>query len=81
MVQTRYMFRRGQSMRFSGKIVQVARPSLENSLAVGIVGTAYMAIAGGEIFGLYILFPEDDSALKVVWNLLFTEAELEELPR
>ena len=67
-------------MRFSGKLVQVARPTLENSLAMGIVGTAYMAIAGGEIFGLYILFPEDDTVLNVVWDMLFTEAELEELP-
>ena len=58
---------------------QVAHPAHENSFAIGVVGTAYMAVGGVTVLGLYVLDPDDPSDLEIVEHLLFAEAELEEL--
>ncbi len=59
------------------KLVQVVRPAMGNSSAIGIVGMAHPAIipAGRS---LYMLDPENLDDLETVEALLFTEAELEE---
>ena len=59
--------------------VQVARPTVENSLAQGVVGMALPAINGGNR-GLYFLMADDNDDLEKVEGLLFSEAELEPLP-
>ena len=73
-------------MTLSGKLVQVARPTTENSLAQGAVGVAW-AVAGmgidedevEETADLYLLEPESPSDQEKVAGLLFTEGELEAL--
>ncbi len=49
-------------------------------MAMGIIGTAYIAVGGAEVRGQYVIDPDDPSDLEIVENLLFTETELEELP-
>ena len=75
-------------MTLSGKLVQVARPTTENSLAQGAVGVAW-AVAGmgideedevEETADMYILEPESPVDQEKVEGLLFTEGELEALP-
>ena len=66
-------------MTLANQRVQVARPTLENSLAMGIVGTAYLAVGSVTVMGLYAIEPDDPSDLEIVEHLLFAEAELEEL--
>ena len=68
----------------NAKLVQVARPTPENSLAQGMVGTVWSVRAMGDdlpskgyVPHLYLLEPEGfDSQQKVV-GLLFTGGELE----
>jgi hypothetical protein len=74
-------------MTLSGKLVQVARPTQENSLAEGMVGTAWSALdmddgAASAASGpdLYILEPEGLDDQEKIAGLLFSEAELEPLP-
>ena len=59
------------------KLVQVVRPAMGNSSAIGIVGMAHPAIIPADR-GLYMLDPENIDDLEKVEALLFTEAELEE---
>ena len=71
-------------MTLSGKLVQVARPIPENSLAQGAVGTAWTVAEVGiddvETADMYILEPESLADQEKVEGLLFTEGELEALP-
>ena len=61
-----------------GKLVQVARPTLEHSLLQGVVGTAWWL---GIMFpDWYVLAPEDSDDQAKVLGVLFGEQELEELP-
>ena len=64
-------------MPIRGCLVQVIRPTDENAIAAGIVGTAYRAVP--EVESLFILDPNDPSDLEVVGQLYFTEDELERL--
>ena len=71
-------------MVLSGKLVQVARPTPENSLAQGMVGTAWSVrdMEDGvpnnvSIPDLYLLEPEGFADQEKVAGLLFTEGELE----
>ena len=69
-------------MQFSGTLVQVARPSTENSLAEGVVGFAWLVVPlsrTGSI-GFYRLKPEEQDDQPPVAGLLFSAAELEALP-
>jgi hypothetical protein len=65
----------------SGTLVQVARPSLENSLADGVVGFAWLADQRSQTNSvcLYRLKPEEQDYQLPVEGLLFSEAELEAL--
>ncbi len=69
-------------MTLSGKLVQVARPTPEHSLAQGAVGVAWPAgildIDTGDMY--YSLEPESPADQEKVAGFLFTEGELEELP-
>ena len=74
-------------MTLSGKLVQVARPTQENSLAEGMVGTAWSAIdmdddptSAGSAPDMYILEAEGLEDQEKIAGLLFSEAELEPLP-
>lgn len=64
-------------MPILGHLVQVIRPTLENAVAAGIVGTAYRAVP--EVESLFILDPSEPGDLEVVGQLYFTEGELERL--
>ena len=74
-------------MTLSGKLVQVARPSTENSLAEGAVGVAWALVAGlwiddvgTTVVAMYVLEPESPDDQEKVAGLLFIEAELKPLP-
>ena len=72
-------------MTLSGKLVQVARPTPENSLAQGAVGVAWAVAGMGideeyETVDMYLLEPESADDQEKVAGLLFTEGELEEFP-
>ena len=69
-------------MSLHGKLVQVARPTPENSLAQGVVGTAWLMWPRDSIGipDLYVLEPEIPDDQKLVEGLLFTNVELEPLP-
>lgn len=72
----------GVAVQFSGTLVQVARPSTENSLAEGVVGFAWLVVPlsrTGSI-GFYRLKPEEQDDQPPVEGLLFSAAELEALP-
>ena len=58
-------------------LVQVTRPTHENSAASGVVGTAYRAVP--EVKSLFIINPSDPGDLEVVGQLYFTEGELEQI--
>lgn len=74
-------------MNLSGKLVQVARPTRENSLAQSMVGTAWsVSDMSDDLPGnqgtedLYLLEPEGLDDQEKVAGLLFSETELEPLP-
>ena len=67
-------------MALAHKRVQVARPAEGNSLALGVVGTAYPAVGDARVADLYAVDPDDDDDLIKVEGLLFGESELELLP-
>ena len=69
-------------MVLSGKLVQVARPIPENSLAMGVVGIAYLAWPRVDVGipEMYILVPESLTDQETFGGMLFTEEELEALP-
>ena len=64
-------------MPLTNQRVQVARPARENFSARGIVGTAFPAVGGTRVAGLYVLDPDDTDDLDKVETLLFNESELE----
>lgn len=66
----------------SGTLVQVARPSVENSLAEGVVGFAWLAGPRCQTrsISLYRLKPEGQDDQPPVEGLLFSAAEFEVLP-
>ncbi len=67
-------------MALANKKVQVARPTHENSLAIGVFCTAYPAVGGIEVMGLYVVDPDRAIDIQKLEHLLFGEAELEPLP-
>ena len=64
-------------MPILGCLVQVIRPTRENAVAAGIVGTAYRAVP--EVEFLFILDPDDPRDFDRIGSLYFTEGELERL--
>ena len=64
-------------MTLANKRVRVARPTVENSLAQGVVGMALPVIG---TLGLYYLIPYYGGDMDKVKGMLFSEAELEPLP-
>ena len=58
----------------------MARPADGNSLALGVVGTAYPAVGDSRVADQYAVGPDDDEDLDKVEDLLFSESELEPLP-
>ena len=67
-------------MTLANRRVQVARPAEGSSMVLGVVGTAYPAVGGRRVVGLYIVDPDDPDDLVKVEGLLFGERELELLP-
>ena len=67
-------------MSYRLKKVRVASPSPEHEKAMGVVGQALPAIGGPEAEGKYFLIPSRYYESEKVIDLLFSEAELEELP-
>ncbi len=67
-------------MPFSGSLVQVARPSMENSLAEGVVGIASWVGPLTASIDLYALEPEEPDEQLQLEGLLFSAEELEVLP-
>ncbi len=69
-------------MVLNGRLVQVARPTPDNSLVQGVVGVAHLVwpttIVG--FFDLYLLEAESPDDQERVEGLLFAEGELEALP-
>ena len=49
-------------------------------MALGVIGTAYPAVGGRRVVGLYVVDPDDPDDLVKVEGLLFGETELELLP-
>ena len=49
-------------------------------MALVVVGTAYPAVGGRRVVGLYVVDPDDPDDLIKVEGLLFGESELELLP-
>lgn len=66
-------------MTLAHRRVQVARPTLENSLAQGVVGMA-LPVINGDNRGQYYLMADDEDDLEKIEGLVFSEAELEPLP-
>ena len=68
-------------MTLSNKMVQVARPIPENSLALGVVGAALLMWESDAVGipDMYILDPESPDDQEKVAGLLFTDGELEAL--
>ncbi len=69
-------------MALSGKPVQVARPTPNNSLALGMVGVAHLMWPRVDVGipEMYILVPESLADHERFGGMLFTEEELEALP-
>ena len=67
-------------MTCSGALVQVARPSIENSLAEGVVGIAWWVGPLAVSIDLYALEPEEPDEQIQLKGLLFSAEELELLP-
>jgi hypothetical protein len=70
----------GALMSYRLKKLRVAAPVLEHEQARGVVGRTLPAIGGREAQGKYFVIPNWYSESRKVIDLLFTEAELEELP-
>ena len=68
-------------MVLNGRLVQVVRPTADNSLVQGVVGVTHLVwpttIVG--FSDLYLLEPESPDDQEKVEGLLFTEVELGEL--
>ncbi len=60
--------------------VQVVRRTEGSNMALGVIGTAYPAVGGRSVVGLYVVDPDDPDDLVKVEGLLFGETELELLP-
>ncbi len=69
-------------MVLSGKLVQVARPTPDNILALDMVGIAHLAWPRVDVGipEMYILVPESLADHERFGGMLFTEEELEALP-
>ena len=69
-------------MPFSGTLVQVPRPSIENSLAEGVVDFAWLVgpLSRNGSLDFYRLKPEEQDDQPPVEGHLFSAAELEVLP-
>ena len=67
-------------MTCSGALVQVARPSMENSLTEGVVGIAWWVGPLAASIDLYALEPEEPDEQIQLEGLLFSAEELEVLP-
>ncbi len=67
-------------MPFSGSLVQVARPSMENSLLEGVVGIAWWVGPLTSSIDLYVLEPEEPDEQLQLEGLLLSTEELEVLP-
>ena len=70
----------GGQITLANRRVQVAQPAEGSHMALGVVGTAYPAVGGRRVVGLYVVDPDDKEDLVKVEGLLFSEAELEPLP-
>ncbi len=69
-------------MVLNGRLVQVARPTPDNSLVQGVVGVAHL-VWPSTLVGfsdLYLLEPESPEDQERVEGLLFVDGELEVLP-
>ncbi len=68
-------------MVLNGRLVQVARPIPENSLAMGVVGIAQLAWPRVDVGipEMYILVPQSLADHERFGGMLFTEEELEAL--
>ena len=64
-------------MTLANRRVQVARPAEGSSTALGVIGTAYPAVGGRRVVGLYVVDPDDPGDLVKVEGLLFGATELE----
>ena len=67
-------------MILANRRVRVARRAAGISTSLGVVGTAYPAVGGRRVLGLYVVDPDDPDDLVKVEGLLFGETELELLP-
>ena len=67
-------------MTFSGTLVPVARPSMQNSLAEGVIGIAWWVGPLTASIDLYALEPEEPDEQLQLEGLLFSPEELEVLP-
>ena len=67
-------------MVLANRRVQVIRPAEGSHMALGVIGTAYPAVGGRRVVGLYVVDPDDPDDLVKVEGLLFGETELELLP-
>jgi len=70
----------GGLMNLANMRVRVARREEGSSTSIGVVGTAYLAVGGRRVLGLYVVDPDDPDDLVKVEGLLFSEKELELLP-
>ena len=64
-------------MTLANRRVRVARPAEGSHMALGVVGTAYPALGGRRVAGLYVVDPDDKDDIVKVEGLLFGETELE----
>ena len=67
-------------MTLANQRVQVAHPTFENSLAKGIIGTAFLVPGRLNSMKRYYLEPDVSIHTEIVKGLLFNESELEEVP-
>ncbi len=69
-------------MVLNGRLVQVARPTPDNSLVQGVVGVAHLVWPSTFVgfSDLYLLEPESPEDQERVKGLLFVDGELEVLP-
>jgi len=70
----------GGQITLANRRVQVARPAEGSHMALGVIGTAYPAVGGRRVDGLYVVDPDDSDDLVKVEGLVFGETELELLP-
>ena len=69
-------------MVLNGRLVQVARPTPDNSLALGMVGVAHLMWPRVDVGipEMYVLVPESLADHQRFGGMLFAEGELEALP-